>query len=226
MKPALHPQDRPMELPLTIPTGGALRPSALRSLILKRASVGLNRKREAESPLVVAVNGRSASGKSTLAKALADEQGWAAVATDDVAWWHSFFGWSDLLIDGVLRPALRGEEVSYRPPAWEERSRRGAIHVPKGTAVLVIEGVGASRLELMPFIDYSIWLKTDLPLINRREAERAKQGEVTPELQQEWMAEEFPFLDHDKPWERADLILTAHAVSPACYQELLDEVSL
>jgi hypothetical protein len=67
--------------------------------------------------VVLAVDGRSSSGKTTLAARLQDAiTGSAVVHTDDIAWWHSRFGWADLLIDGILVPFHRGELVSFRPP--------------------------------------------------------------------------------------------------------------
>jgi hypothetical protein len=50
---------------------------------------------------VVAVDGRSSSGKSTLAALLRSfEVNSCVVHTDDIAWWHSRFGWVDLLVKG------------------------------------------------------------------------------------------------------------------------------
>ena len=55
--------------------------------------------------VVLAVDGRSSSGKTTLAARLQDAVTSSAVVhTDDIAWWHSRFGWADLLIEGVLVP--------------------------------------------------------------------------------------------------------------------------
>jgi hypothetical protein len=77
-------------------------------------------------PFVLAVDGRSSSGKTTLAGRLRDVMaGSAVVHTDDIAWWHSRFGWADLLIDGVLLPARAGQPVTFRPPQWDQRQRRG-----------------------------------------------------------------------------------------------------
>ena len=74
---------------------------------------------------VVAVDGRSGSGKSTAAQRIAATiPGAAVLRTDDVAWHHSYFDWTGLLRDGVLDPVRRGRlPVSYRPPAWSARSR-------------------------------------------------------------------------------------------------------
>ena len=99
-------------------------------------------------PVIVAVDGRSSSGKTTLAGRLADViPGSAVVHTDDIAWWHSRFGWADLLIGGILIPAHAGRPVTFRPPRWDERQRQGAIEVPAGCPMLIIEGVGAARRE-------------------------------------------------------------------------------
>jgi D-arabinose 5-phosphate isomerase GutQ len=63
-----------------------------------------------ERGVVLAVDGRSSSGKTALAARLQDTgAGSAVVHTDDIAWWHSRFGWADLLIDGVLVPFHRGD---------------------------------------------------------------------------------------------------------------------
>src|SRR5829696_8574819 len=70
---------------------------------------------------VVAVDGRSGAGKTTVAAALAEALRASAVLhTDDFAWHHSFFGWTELL-RGVLADARAGRAVSYRPPAWDAR---------------------------------------------------------------------------------------------------------
>ena len=50
-------------------------------------------------PLIVAIDGRSAGGKTTVARRLAaGHRNAALVSTDDVAWHHSFFGWDALLV--------------------------------------------------------------------------------------------------------------------------------
>ena len=97
-------------------------------------------------PLVLGVGGRSSSGKTTLAGRLATEVSPAVVVhTDDIAWRQSVLDWDQLLISGVLEPARRGRPVAYRPPKWNEHGRTGAVEVPAGTRVLIVEGVGATR---------------------------------------------------------------------------------
>lgn len=99
-----------------------------------------------ERPGVIAVDGRGAGGKSTLAAVLSRAvPGSVVVPTDDIAWHHSFFDWAELVRDGVFIPAHAGQDVHYRPPAWEVRSREGAIDVPSGCPLLILEGCGAER---------------------------------------------------------------------------------
>jgi hypothetical protein len=160
-------------------------------------------------PVVLAVDGRSSSGKTTLAARLQDVvAGSAVVHTDDIAWWHSRFGWADLLIDGILIPARARRPVSYRPPRWDERHRQGAIEVPADCPLLIIEGVGATRRESAHLIDVAIWVQADERETERRNLARVGQpgGSPTARHLRDWMAEEIPFLAGQRPWERAGLI--------------------
>lgn len=166
-------------------------------------------------PRLVAMDGRSASGKSSLARLLAEGQsGWAVVHTDDIAWWHSYFDWPHLLIDRVIKPLLADGEVSYTPPAWTERGRLGAINVPAGVHTVVIEGVGAARRELQPFLNRSVWVHTPWPEVLRREHLRLAAGEVSRELQRDWMSAELKFVEQQRPWERASLVISGSEHGP------------
>ena len=160
--------------------------------------------------VVLAVDGRSSSGKTTLAaRVQAAVAGSAVVHTDDIAWWHSRFGWADLLIDGILTPVHRGESVSFRPPRWAEHGRGGSIDVPACCPLLIIEGVGAGRREAAHLVDALVWVQSDQREAERRSRARAGQpgGPQTVQDLRAWMAEEEPFLAGQRPWERADLVV-------------------
>lgn len=164
---------------------------------------------------IVAVDGRSAGGKTTLAGRLAAViPGSVVVHTDDVAWWHAVMAWDDLMRDGILDPVRRGEPVSYRPPKWDERDREGSIDVPPGTRVLLVEGVGSSRRSLAPLLDAAVWVQTDAAERDRRDAARMAAGEVDQATYDSWMAEENPFFQADRPWERATVIVAGTPVLP------------
>jgi hypothetical protein len=169
-------------------------------------------------PFVLAIDGRSNNGKTSLAARIgAAVAGAAVVHTDDIAWEHSRFGWAGLLIDGILVPAHRGEAVSYRPPRWAEHGREGSIEVPAGCPLLVIEGDGAGRREAAHLIDALIWVQSDEREAELRRIARDQDPDASdlanlaaagPPLDHAgWMAEEIPFNTAQRTWERADIIV-------------------
>jgi hypothetical protein len=169
----------------------------------------------------VAVDGRSGGGKSTLAQRLSDAVPDSTVVhVDDIAWHAPMFGWTELLVDGVLGPLRRGEEVSYRPPAWDLHSRSGLIAVPAGRSLVIVEGVGAGRRELSELIDCLVWVQSDYAEAERlglaRDVASAVNGDpaATVAFWHAWMAAELPFLAADRPWERADLTVAGTSTLP------------
>ena len=161
-------------------------------------------------PRIVAVDGRGASGKSTLAGRLHRRVSRSAVVrTDDIAWHEPYFAWGHLLADHVLRPVHRGEAVSFRPPAWVRRGRDGSIDVPAGLDLLVVEGVGASQREFSGLVDATVWVQSDFAAAEERGIARDValgvngNAEETVAFWHEWMAEELRFLERQRPWERA-----------------------
>lgn len=169
-------------------------------------------------PVILAVDGRSNAGKTTLAARICEAvRGSAVVHTDDVAWEHSRFGWSDLLADGILAPVRAGRRVSFRPPRWAGHGREGSIDVPAGCSLLVVEGDGAGRREVAHLIDALIWVQSDEREAARRGRVRAAHADAidganmpadgSPPDDAGWMAEEIPFNAAQRTWERADLIV-------------------
>lgn len=159
-------------------------------------------------PRIIAVDGRSGSGKTTLAERLRSAvPGAQVVHTDDIAWWHSRFGWADLMIDGVLQPLQRGESVHYQPPAWARRGRTGYIDVSANASIVIIEGVGAGRRELSHMLDAMVWVQSDFSEAERRGILRGGGEAAHRESWDEWMAEEIPFLAADRPWQRATVVV-------------------
>ncbi len=158
---------------------------------------------------VVGIDGRSSSGKTSLARrALALLANASIVHTDDIAWHYSAFDWAHLLVEGVLEPARSGRLVSFRPPAWDARGRSGSIEVPADTKLLLVEGVGASRREVRGLLDGALWIQTDLDETPARDRVRVAAGEIGPEDYDAWMAEEAEFIADQRPWEHARLIIS------------------
>jgi hypothetical protein len=169
------------------------------------------------NPAVLGIDGRAGGGKSTLAGRLAAVvPGAAVVHTDDIAWYESFFDWEHLLVGGVLEPARRGLAVAYRPPAWDARDRAGAIVVPVGCPLLIVEGCGIGRRSLGRYLDQLVWVQSDVDLSRRRGIERdiAKGEEDPAGFWEEWQAEEVPLFAAERPWERAALVVAGTPVLP------------
>jgi hypothetical protein len=169
-------------------------------------------------PVIVAVDGRSNNGKTWLAERIAGAvPGAVVIHTDSIAWEHSIFGWDDLLVDGILTPARRGQAVRYRPPKWIERGREGSLDVPAGCPLLIIEGDGAGRREVGPLLDAVIWVQADEREAERRGLMRQQHPDALDRANQApggpppdfdwWMAEERPFNAAQRTWERADFIV-------------------
>src|SRR5256885_6644603 len=182
------------------PEAGPWRAERLSTVVNALTRRGLDQSR----PVVLAVDGRSNSGKTTLAARIRDlVPGSVIIHTDDIAWEHSRFGWADLLIDGILVPVRQGRAVSYRPPRWEEHGREGSLDVPAGCPLLIIEGDGAGRREVAHLIDTVIWVQADEREAARRSAARAEKplaadlsnqsADGAPFDEDGWMAEEIPF---------------------------------
>lgn len=164
--------------------------------------------------MIIGVDGRSGGGKSTLAAKLHSAVSASLVIhTDDVAWHHSMFDWSEQLATGVLEPIRAGHPVRYRPPGWETRGRPGALEIPSGLEVVIVEGVGAGRRELAHLLDALVWVQSDFAEAERRGIDRDIASwlngdhEGATAFWHTWMAEEVPFLAHQRPWERASVIV-------------------
>ena len=159
-------------------------------------------------PAIIAVDGRSASGKTTLASRFAAlYEDAALVHSDDVAWWESFFDWDHLMASGILEPLHRGRAVDYRPPAWDRRGREGSIVVAADASLVVVEGVGVSRRSLRRFYDCAFWVQAELDESRRRGIARDGGSQQDIDFWNEWDREEVPFFRADQPWARARAIL-------------------
>lgn len=179
-----------------------------------------------DRPGIVAIDGRSANGKSTLAALINLEvPGSVLVHTDDIpssAAWSgrdrysppesaipSFYDWVERVREKVLKPARAGQAVAYRPPSWTDwlREESAFIDVSAGCPLLIFEGVGAARRELTDLLDVAVWVQSDTEKAETRGIIRDGGDMEAATFWKKWMAEEVPFLAAQKSWERADLVV-------------------
>jgi hypothetical protein len=141
------------------------------------------------------------------------------VHTDDLAWCEPFFAWGRLLLQ-VLVQLQRGEALHLRPSAWRDHDRPGEIFLPAGLQLVVVEGVGASQREHAGLIDATIWVQSDFVEAERRGIARDIAEGVNGDHQEsvafwhEWMSHELPFVERQRPWERAALVVAGTEVLP------------
>ncbi|MFF8745025.1 MULTISPECIES: uridine kinase [Streptomyces] len=108
---------------------------------------------------LIAVDGHAGSGKSTFTARLAAALGGAPVLhLDDLATHEELFGWAGRLRDQVLLPLSRGETARYTPYDWTER-RFGPARTLEPAPVVLVEGVGAGRREVRPWLAALCWME-------------------------------------------------------------------
>ncbi|MFF2171788.1 uridine kinase family protein [[Kitasatospora] papulosa] len=110
---------------------------------------------------LIAVDGHAGSGKSTFAGRLATALGDAPVLRlDDLATHEELFSWTGRLRAQVLDPLSRGEPARYLPYDWTAR-RFGPPRTLDPAPVLLVEGVGAGRSSVRPFLAALLWIEGD-----------------------------------------------------------------
>ena len=178
---------------------------------LRALAAGQNR------PFVAAVDGRSGTGKSTLAAALADELSAALVDGDDF-----FAGGVGLRDDpapalardcidwrrqaDVLRKLIAGRPASYHPFDWNAFDGRLSVQMvtiaPR--PFIVVEGVYAARPEFGDLIDHHVLLRVAEDERMRRLLKR--EGRITA-----W----------ERQWHRAEDWYFANVATPQMFDSVI-----
>jgi uridine kinase len=168
---------------------------------------------------VMAIDGHSGAGKTTLAEAVraALESRSASRPVDrpvQVIHLDSLYpGWDGLaasiprLVDWVLRPLAEGRPVRYRRYDWQLERDAEWIDVPTDPvpAVLIVEGAGAGSLPCAPYLSLLVWLQA--PVAVRFDRGMSRDGDSYRPHWQRWAdQEDRHFREHD-PRGRADLRL-------------------
>jgi len=163
-------------------------------------------------PLVVAIDGPGASGKSTIARAIAAEMPAALVHTDDFFLPTSgvdgvrrslvdYYDWRRLRAE-ALAPLLAGHSASFCRFDGERGVLGGAIAVTP-SALIVLEGVFSAAPVLSDLVDRAVFVETAEP-----ERIRRLRRLVTPEeWDNDWLAAERAYFAGVRPPSSFDLIV-------------------
>nr|WP_206344910.1 hypothetical protein [Streptomyces thermoviolaceus] len=154
---------------------------------------------------LVGVDGHAGSGKSTFAGRLAAALGGAPVLhLDDIACHEELFAWDGRLLDEVIAPLGRGATARYRPYDWRARCFGSPRALPPAPVILV-EGVGAGRRTLRPYLAGLLWM--DLPREEAWARGRARDGEEQREFWSGWTEAERRHFAGDPSRPFADLLV-------------------
>jgi hypothetical protein len=153
---------------------------------------------------VLAVDGRSGAGKSSLATALSGELGAPVVSLEDLyGGWDGLEHGIDLLVSEVLEPLAAGRDAlvpryDWVRRVWLEPRRLG---VPE----LIVEGVGAGARRAAAFESLVVWLEAPPSVRKKRALDR--DGEVFAPHRDQWAAQEDAMLARERTPEGADVVI-------------------
>lgn len=160
---------------------------------------------QAGATRVVAVDGRSGAGKTSLAAALRDELGAPVVSLDDLyGGWDGLEHGIDLLVSAVLEPLAAGQAARVPRYDWVggEWAAPTVIEPPD---VLIVEGVGAGARRAATFESVLVWL--EVPALVRKRRALGRDGETFAPHWDQWAAHEDLMLARERTPDRADITL-------------------
>jgi uridine kinase len=155
---------------------------------------------------VVAIDGRSGAGKSTVARGLGTRLTAPVLQMEGL-----YDGWDGLergvarLAADVLAPLARGEAAHV--PQWDWHAGAWGVprRLPARPPVLVVEGVGAGAAAIAPYASVVVWVEA--PDATRRERAIARDGETYEPFWATWAQQERALLARDDIRARADLVI-------------------
>lgn len=170
----------------------------------------------AERARRILIDGRSGSGKTELARAIAADWPQAQlVRMDDL-----YPGW-----DGLAAGAARVPSVlttgTYRRWDWGTGAPDGAVQLDLGRPIIV-EGVGALTGASRPMADLAIWV--DYPDADRKRRALARDGASFAGHWDDWAAQEEELIHREHPRSLADVVVFGEDVED--WQRLIDPAAV
>lgn len=174
--------------------------------------------RSLPKPALVGVSGFGGSGKSSIARKLGEVLGAPVVGVDSFqtkgAFNSTFSLWGIMdyvrLEKEVLRPFRNNEDpIHYGHFDANSESISKTVEI-KNDGILVVEGVGLFRPELLSYFSYKIWV--DLPIeeaiARGKKRDREEYGNPTDELWDGvWKDNDLQYFEAYKPKEVADAVI-------------------
>ena len=143
---------------------------------LQRMVRAIRQKRGTKRPILIGIEGCGGSGKTTVARQLADTLGHAfVVAVDDFivkekltesSWENGVFDRARLERQ-VLAPARNGQPIRYQRLEWGTNTLSEPVVVPD-VDYLIVEGITAYHPTIEHYYDFKLWIETPLELAAQR----------------------------------------------------------
>ena len=157
---------------------------------------------------LIGVDGRSGTGKTTLAARLAqvlEPAGAPVVHLDDIyPGWDGLAAGIDMLVAGVLAPLSAGHDGRWRRWNWVRDEPGDWVEMAWAPAV-VVEGAGAGARACRPYLSSLLWLHTDDATRYTRAITR--DGAAFAAQWDRWAAQEAAYLASDEPRAHADVLV-------------------
>lgn len=174
-------------------------------------------------PFILSIDGRAGSGKTTLARLIWQKLDGAALLHLDDFFLQPHQRTSQRLsapgqnvdyeriIEEVLIPASRGEQISYHPFSCQTMSLQEAVNLGK-PRILILEGSYSMNEELRKFADTSVFLTCSSPV----QLERILQRNGPEKLQDfinRWIPLEEQYFQTFDPAELCDFVFDVSGCS-------------
>ena len=154
---------------------------------------------------VVAVDGRSGAGKTSLAAVLRTALGAPVVALEDLyGGWDGLECGIDLLVSAVLEPLAAGRAARVPRYDWIA-SDWGEPWTLESPEVLIVEGVGAGARRAAAYESVLIWMEEPAPVRKKRALDR--DGDTFSPHWDAWAAQEDAMLSRERTPDRADILI-------------------
>lgn len=149
--------------------------------------------------MIILIDGRSGSGKTELAKLIAEHlPDSTLVRLDDV-----YPGWDGLDAGSAAVPEIIR---SRRFQSWDwSTDAPGRWHELPPTGTLIIEGVGAISRKSRALADIAIWVELDDA--TRKVRALARDGDAYAPFWDRWAAQENAYITHEAPKTLASVIV-------------------
>ncbi|MBT2513666.1 aminodeoxychorismate synthase component I [Arthrobacter sp. ISL-30] len=161
------------------------------------------------TPVIIAIDGRSGAGKTTLAIELAarlrEHHKVSLFHLEDI-----YPGWNGLVtgveryISTVLAPLRRGESAEWVSWDWDMHYD-GSLRVTQPAEIVIMEGVGAASAGARPMLDAVIWMEASDE--DRRTRALHRDGSSYEPYWDTWAVQEQEWLDADNVAGNADVVV-------------------